>query len=285
MTLRFKGWINDPTPDFVINLAKGQAAQDLFVIAMTQGQRQGTWLELGAWQPIGGSNTYLLETRYDWSGVSIDKWDFSHGVRSQWEQIYDENRKPDWPLRARDFNDFTAQQKQQCRDTYLDVWMQATLNHIDWIEPTQRSWANMRPNTDFHQCDALVFDYDALPQHIDYLQIDIDPVANNQEMLSKLIPQHNFSVITFEHDLYMGSVDHHRARDVSRRLLWNKGYVLLAGDVAIEPYLIENKDHLPAIFEDWWVNPKYIKNDVIQLYQCPGPEPKYWREILTQEMP
>lgn len=48
-----------------------QAWQDLFVLAMTQGKRNGTWLEVGACWPIFVNNTYLL-SKFDWSGISID---------------------------------------------------------------------------------------------------------------------------------------------------------------------------------------------------------------------
>lgn len=284
MTRRLRGWIDDANPDFVINLAKGQAAQDLFVIAMTQGRRQGTWLELGAWQPIAGSNTYLLETRYQWSGISIDIDDHSINVSSQWEQIWSETRQPSWPHKLLQLDELDPMQQNQFRDMRLDIWMQETLNHIDFIDPSQRSWANIRPKTSFYKCDAMTFEINSLPAHIDYLQVDIDPVLANLEILFKLVPQHEFSVITFEHDIYMSQPEYQRARTESRQWLWAHGYELIAGDVAIEPYLIEDKSLLPAMFEDWWVHPRYISRDTIELYRCPDQGPKYWEQILTKEL-
>jgi len=51
----------------------GQFYQDLFVIAMTQGKQNGTYLEIGCgWPAGGGTNTFALETAFGWSGVSID---------------------------------------------------------------------------------------------------------------------------------------------------------------------------------------------------------------------
>jgi hypothetical protein len=49
-----------------------QAYQDMFVLTMLNGKRNGTYLEVGAMNPIFINNTYLLETKYDWTGVSID---------------------------------------------------------------------------------------------------------------------------------------------------------------------------------------------------------------------
>ena len=50
-----------------------QTAQDLFVIAMTNGKQNGTYLEIGCGWPIGGgNNTFALEQDFAWSGISID---------------------------------------------------------------------------------------------------------------------------------------------------------------------------------------------------------------------
>ena len=50
----------------------GQAKQDLFVVAITQGQSNGTWLEIGCYLPEFINNTCLLEKDFGWSGYSID---------------------------------------------------------------------------------------------------------------------------------------------------------------------------------------------------------------------
>jgi len=49
-----------------------QAYQDLFVLSMLKGLRNGTYLEIGSNEPFNLSNTALLETEFNWSGVSID---------------------------------------------------------------------------------------------------------------------------------------------------------------------------------------------------------------------
>ena len=49
-----------------------QANQDMFVLMMLDGKRNGTFLEIGAHEPINISNTYLLEKDFDWNGISID---------------------------------------------------------------------------------------------------------------------------------------------------------------------------------------------------------------------
>jgi hypothetical protein len=49
-----------------------EAFQDLFVIHANAQKRNGTYLEIGSGHPTYGNNTYLLETEYKWTGVSLD---------------------------------------------------------------------------------------------------------------------------------------------------------------------------------------------------------------------
>lgn len=49
-----------------------QAGQDLFVLAALNGKRNGFYLEIGAGPYSFTNNTYLLETKFDWKGVSLD---------------------------------------------------------------------------------------------------------------------------------------------------------------------------------------------------------------------
>ena len=49
-----------------------QCYQDLFVLSMLNGKRDGTYLEIGSADPFYGNNTALLETHFNWKGQSID---------------------------------------------------------------------------------------------------------------------------------------------------------------------------------------------------------------------
>lgn len=49
-----------------------QAYQDMFVLSMLNGKKNGTFLEIGGARPFLGNNTALLEKNYDWVGVSIE---------------------------------------------------------------------------------------------------------------------------------------------------------------------------------------------------------------------
>ena len=49
-----------------------QIYQDLFILSMLNGKRNGSYLEIGGAEPYFGNNTCLLEKEFDWKGVSIE---------------------------------------------------------------------------------------------------------------------------------------------------------------------------------------------------------------------
>lgn len=46
--------------------------QDIFVLTMLDGKKNGTFLEIGGGDPIQNNNTYLLEKQFGWKGVSVE---------------------------------------------------------------------------------------------------------------------------------------------------------------------------------------------------------------------
>lgn len=49
-----------------------QAFQDIFTLSVLNGKKNGTYVEIGGDHPVIISNTYLLETSFDWNGVSFE---------------------------------------------------------------------------------------------------------------------------------------------------------------------------------------------------------------------
>ena len=49
-----------------------QSMQDMFVLSMLDGKRNGVYVEIGADQPRVINNSYLLEKDFDWAGVSFE---------------------------------------------------------------------------------------------------------------------------------------------------------------------------------------------------------------------
>lgn len=49
-----------------------QAGQDLFALEMLDNKLNGFYCEVGGSHPIESNNTFLLESNYNWSGVSLE---------------------------------------------------------------------------------------------------------------------------------------------------------------------------------------------------------------------
>jgi FkbM family methyltransferase len=49
-----------------------QILQDIFILSMTNGKENGTFLEIGGGDPFKGNNSALLENDFNWKGVSIE---------------------------------------------------------------------------------------------------------------------------------------------------------------------------------------------------------------------
>jgi len=89
------------------------------------------------------------------------------------------------------------------------------------------------------------------PQRIDFLQIDIEPAINTLTALRQIPFNHyRFTVITFEHDLYLAP-SNARIKLDAKSLLEGHGYLLVKDNV---------KDYLGREFEDWYVDSEYVFN-------------------------
>ena len=49
-----------------------EAYQDMFVLSLYDGKKNGSYVEIGSGHPTYGNNTYLLEKDFGWQGVSLD---------------------------------------------------------------------------------------------------------------------------------------------------------------------------------------------------------------------
>jgi hypothetical protein len=281
----FRAPVDIADSEWLFNQAKSQAGQELFVIAMTQGRRNGTWLEIGCGDPIRSSNTYLLEKRLDWSGISIDMERMDRDIitpfEEYWAGFYNTVRQCHWPEHVVAIDDIADLDRLQ-NIPYFRNFIQRQLTDIDRIPFDQRAWHTARPGTDFHQANAMTFDYSAVPAHCDYLQVDIHPSSNNLAMLEILIPAHSFSVITFEHDAWDHSEESAWARDHSRQYLESHGYTMVISDATVPPGHGNGIGDEPINFEDWWIHPDLIPDTVWRCYQDLRSDgrPKYYYHAL-----
>ena len=52
--------------------SQSQAGQESFVLNVLNEKREGYYVEIGSFESYVTSNTYLLETNYDWKGVGLE---------------------------------------------------------------------------------------------------------------------------------------------------------------------------------------------------------------------
>ena len=55
-----------------IQVNHSQLHQDMFVLCLLDGLRGGTYLDIGAHEPVFINNTVLLERQFGWSGLSVE---------------------------------------------------------------------------------------------------------------------------------------------------------------------------------------------------------------------
>lgn len=283
--LPFRGPVTAADNEWFFNQAKSQAGQELFVIAMTQGRRNGTWLEIGCGDPIRSNNTYLLEKKLGWTGISIDlermDQDIETPFEEYWSGFYQANRRSDWPVQC----SFPVPVEYiECfqPNPYFENFIWRQMTDIDQIPRDQRNWATARPGTNFYQTDALTFDYAQVPDYVDYLQIDVDPSLLNLQTLQLILPRHRFGVITFEHDAWDGTRESQWVREQSRITLQQQGYIMIVSDVTVPPGHGNGLGDAPINFEDWWVDPAVIPESIWSLYQNLDNEQnaKYYHDLL-----
>jgi len=132
---------------------------------------------------------------------------------------------------------------------------------VEIDENLVNEYNQQRKNKSIKQ-DALDCDYEKLileilsssdKNHIDYLQVDVEPSKNNF-MTLVLLPfeKYKFKFITYEHDYYSDVYKIYREK--SRRFLFSHGYELLINDVSP----INKKS-----FEDWWYHPDLIDDSLL----------------------
>jgi len=132
----------------------------------------------------------------------------------------------------------------------------------------EKLYKKHRPNSNYIFGDGVhanyqeIFDTYKAPKNIDYLQLDIDPPQKTLRVLQNLNEQamdsYKFAVVTFEHD-YKGKKDRLPMREESRKILKDRGYYLVFGDIAnMKPMWV---------YEDWYVHPDLVDMDYVKKLQ------------------
>lgn len=129
-----------------------ESMQDIFVLSMLDGKEDGTYLEIGAGGAFYGNNTYLLEDKFGWKGVSID-------TNENFASEYSENRKN--PCLVRDATKINYSK-------FLDAM--SLPEEIDYLQidcdPAENSFKTlMSIPFDTHKFAVITFEHDHYANH------------------------------------------------------------------------------------------------------------------------
>ena len=246
----------DPLAPAVPDRSCSQAGQDQFVVAMTRGDRNKSFLEIGAGHPMHGNNTFLLENQYGWHGTSVEiVCPLYEDFFASW---YREIRKPHWPDDHFRYSELPTWLRDEIKKEYAlehyaayhDTSVMAQRNDLTEL------WKELRPKAELLTQDAFDVDYSSLGDFYTYLQIDIEPPEKNWLILQTICQHIRFAVITFEHDFYSDTEGSRLALDQSRKFLCSQGYVMVVGRL--------------LNFEDWWVHPEHVSAEIYQHYLQTG---------------
>ena len=287
MTTNFKWPILELDFDKISSLSRSQAGQDVFVVAVTQGKKNGRWLEIGSGHPKCDNNTWLLEKEFSWTGDSVDCINPVGSPKQQaWVDFYRDIRScfgnaipSEWIPNPKNLEALPTHVQQELIELHkYDLYVGKLSD-----DPNLRhNWDKERPKANLIIANAFDLDFANFQGPYDYLQIDIDNHANHCKLLQSIIQFHEFSVITFEHDFWQKTSDTALCRDQSRQILQSAGYILLCTDVTIEPGKGKGIDNEPMYFEDWYVHPSRIHKEIIDTYKFVSkhPRPLYYTDIL-----
>ncbi len=182
---------------------KSQLGQDVFALAMSGFRRGGYFIEVGAHDGVGLSNTWLLETGYGWNGLLVEP----HPAH----MATFEARKAQLVTKAA-WN--RTGEKLEFRAT-ADAALSSIASVVHSDKHDRSSFKTL--SVDTVTLDDLFTQYGA-PSLIDYISIDVE--GSELEVLNGLsLDKWNVQAFSLEHNN-----DAHRIHEFDRRLMPH-GYV------------------------------------------------------------
>lgn len=202
-----------------------QLEQDLWVLDSTNFKRNGYFIDIGAYDGIFHSNTYLLEKEYGWSGICVEPSSKFQELKNNRSCFIDNSCVYDNSLQVVEF-------------TEIDYNMELSGCVLDFKDDHNRTFIENKQVKTISLTD-LCLKYNS-PNTIDYLSIDTE----GSEL--KILQAHDFDKFKF---LYI-SIEHNRNINYKKNIeyfLNSKEYFL---DTSIRHMKLQS-DHNKN-FEDWY---------------------------------
>lgn len=143
-----------------------QINQDQFALDVSGDKANGYFIDIGAAHPVHINNTYMLESKRSWKGLSFD--------------IGDENTEG-------------CQHLKGSTDAYKRLWEEHRNTKIVIGDATKLDYRK-------------IFQENNVPKVIDYLTMDLEPKEVTLEVLKLIpFDEYQFKVITYETDEHRGN--------------------------------------------------------------------------------
>lgn len=199
--------------------SKAQLRQDLFVLSELNFKKNGFFVEFGAADGIEFSNTFLLESMFDWTGILAEP-----GIN--WQQSLLLNRGCSIDSRC--------VWKSSNEKILFNQTKDPVLSTIDSLS-TSDIHAKSRENGEKYEVVTVsledLLDQNNSPQLIDYMSIDTE--GSEYDILENFnFAKYTIKIITCEHN-------YTPMRDKLHKLLTSNGYVRKHEDI--------------SQFDDWYV--------------------------------
>ena len=200
--------------------SKSQLSQDLFVLSELGFKKKGFFVEFGAASGLDLSNTFLLETRFNWKGILAEP-------AKVWHEQLKKNRKAIIETDC-------VWKRTGCTLSFNETKVSelSTINHLSKLDlhKKQRSKGNIY-NVKTISLEDMLNKFKA-PNLIDYLSIDTE--GSEFEILENFnFDRYKFKIITCEHNyspdrikIYNLLMNHGYERKFVELSMWDDWYVL-----------------------------------------------------------
>jgi FkbM family methyltransferase len=209
-----------------LHKSNSQLRQDLFVLSQLDFKSNGYFVEFGATDGVGISNTYLMEKHFGWKGILAEPAKYWHNNLKQNRTCHIETNCV-WSMsdEVLTFNE-TNNTELSTIDLYNDTGG-------DFHKESRKYGKTYNVKT--ISLDDLLLKYNA-PKNIDYLSIDTE--GSEFEILNAFdFSKHRFNVITCEHNFTP-------MREQLFDLLSKKGYNRVCQEI--------------SQFDDWYINEEML---------------------------
>lgn len=205
--------------------SKSQLFQDLFVLYLLNEKRNGFFVEFGATDGISLSNSYLMESVYDWEGIVCEPGE-------SWHQKLRGNRNCAIDLRCV-WNESGV-------EIVFNETIVTELSTIEFFEDCDGHSKKRKEGRKYLVRTVSLMDLLAAhnaPKNIDYLSIDTE--GSEYEILKDFdFNKYKINIITVEHNFTA-------KRDEIYRLLTNRGYQRVFENI--------------SQWDDWYVRENLLK--------------------------